>query len=420
MNLPRNYRYYRLLAALLSPVAGLWLLRELWVFRQLQHLRDRLGLTPPRRVDVWIHCASVGEVNAITPLIKALLAQGQQIHLSTFTVSGQRQAQRRLGSEYNISFSLLALDWRHAVRRQLSRIQSPELWLVETEIWPTLIVEARRLARTVRLVNGRLSRKTLASPPAWQNLLADLLNQMYSQRLLRSEEDHTMLAQLGMTAPAILCGNLKRCDVWPTDFPRLHPRPYVLLASSHADEEIELARRWQAHPELPELIIVPRHPQRGKTLVAQFERAGLTVHQRSVNLAAPSQSRYLLADTFGELPAWMAQAELVVMGGTFAPKGGQNPLEAVYFGKMVLCGPDMRDFEEETRDLTRIGVLRQCPDMDQLLIETEALLREPRALQENGQRGQRWLESERQTILERVMSALLQNVAEPEPSKART
>lgn len=406
MKAPRYYRYYRILMVAITPIALLYLLRELLSSRCSQHALDRLGYTPARKVDVWIHCASVGEVNAVAPLIKSLSDRGKTIHLSTFTASGRAQAQRRFGHDAQISYSLLALDWRSCVRRQLSRVESDEIWLVETEIWPTLIVEAERLNRTIRLINGRLSRKTLSSPRFWRTLLGDLLNYSLSQRLLRSESDETMFRKLGVTAPTLLCGNLKRCDTWPSDFSPLHSRPYILLASSHPNEEIELAQEWAKQPHLPDLVMVPRHPHRRKIILSQFKDVDLPVHQRSIHPEKPSRERFLLADTFGELPAWMAHAELVIMGGTVTPKGGQNPLEAIYFEKVVLCGPDMRDFEEEARDLTQLGVLHQSPNWPQLIEKAGQLLSNPNTLREEGIRGAQWLAEERETILKRVLDAL--------------
>lgn len=405
MSLPRNYRYYRFAAIVLAPLLMLWLLNDLRRTRAWPLLRARFGFVPPHKTTVWIHCASVGEVNAITPLIKSLLDEGRKIHLSTFTSSGLTQAKRRLGLFDGIRFSLLAIDWRHTVRRQLKRLQPKEVWLVETEIWPTLMVEAKRSGCKIRLINGRLSHKTLRSPKKWRELLADLVNNFFDQRLVRSELDKQQFIELGMTTPAIVSGNLKRCDTWPTGSPRLHTRPYYLLASSHADEEIELARRWHQDKTLPDLVIVPRHPKRGAALATLFRQQGISIHRRSVD-SSDCTSRFLLADTFGELPTWIAHAEGVVMGGSFVRRGGQNPLEAVYFGKIVLCGPDMSDFADETRDLSALGVLEQCADMDRLLNTIRSWLKNPKKARDVGKAGQAWLSQEKHVILAQLLADL--------------
>lgn len=405
MNLPRNYRYYRLAAIVLAPFLLLWLLNDLRRTRTWSLLRARFGFIPPHQANIWIHCASVGEVNAITPLIKSLLDDGRKIHLSTFTSSGLTQAKRRLDQHRGIQFSLMAIDWRHTVRRQLKRIQPQELWLVETEIWPTLMVEAKRSGCKIRLINGRLSHKTLGSPKKWRALLADLVNNFIDQRLLRSELDKQQFIELGMSAPAIVSGNLKRCDTWPTASPRLHSRPYYLLASSHADEEIELARRWHQDKNLPDLVLVPRHPKRGAALATLFSQQGISIHRRSTD-SGECNNRFLLADTFGELPTWMAHAEGVVMGGSFARRGGQNPLEAVFFGKIVLCGPDMSDFADEIHDLSKLGVLEQCSDMDHLVATIRHWLDAPEKARDVGIAGQVWLSQEKESILAQLRADL--------------
>jgi len=191
---------------------------------------------------------------------------------------------------------------------------------------------------------------------------------------------------------------LKWCDTPPADLPRLYPDTYLVFASTHQPEEIELATLWQQHPELPKLVTVPRHPKRGNDIAQQLSKANITFSQRSI---APTQTGgIILSDTFGELQAWMAHAELVIMGGSFALKGGQNPLEAIRLGKLVLCGADMRDFAQEVETLMPTGALIQTDNMNDLLNQVIALLSQPETTAQRATKGQHWLATNQGQILE--------------------
>lgn len=398
---------YQLLLSLVSPLLFGWLLREAWQHKSLTLLRARLGQSAAIKADYWFHCASVGEVNAIAPVVQALAQQGQPLLVTTFTPTGLEQAQRRFGSLHHIQLRLLPLDWRWTIQRFLTSLDCPNLTLVETEFWPNLIQLAHQQGRIIRLINARITHKTLSAPHWWRQLLVALLNERVSHILCRNEQDERDFRQLGVNGDHIqVMGNLKWCDKAPDNPPPLLKQPYVLLASSHDPEEIELAKRWHACAELPTLVIVPRHPKRAPDLVKQFTQAGIAFSQRSQN--AEHTQGILLADTFGELTAWMAHAELVVMGGSFAPKGGQNPLEAIRLAKLVLSGPDMRDFAEEVSHLAPLGALVQVEHFDDLMAQIHYYLAHQELREAGALAGQAWLVQHQQHILANAVTALEQ------------
>src|SRR5690606_3504188 len=127
------------------------------------------------------------------------------------------------------------------------------------------------------------------------------------------------------------------------------PRPHVVLASSHDDEELQVSRAWlgSALARSHVLVIVPRHPARRAAIIQQLRGLGEVPAVRSLGDVASRDTRLYLADTFGELPGFIAGAELVLMGGSLIPRGGQNAIEAARLGKAVLFGPYMENFAEE-------------------------------------------------------------------------
>ncbi|MBD3766547.1 MAG: hypothetical protein IE928_01175 [Gammaproteobacteria bacterium] len=398
---------YQLLLWLLSPLVFAWLIKEAWQHKSLTLLRARLGQSTAIKADHWFHCASVGEVNAIAPVLQALAQQGQSLLVTTFTPTGLEQAQRRFGQLHHIQLRLLPLDWRWTMQRFLASLDCPNLTLVETEFWPNLIQLAHQQGRTIRLINARITHKTLCAPHWWRQLLVELLSQQVSHILCRNDQDERDFRQLGVNGEQIqVIGNLKWCDQTPDNLPHLLNRPYVLLASSHDPEELELAKRWQATAELPTLVMVPRHPKRATDIVKQFTQAGIAFSQRSQN--HQHTQGILLADTFGELTAWMAHAELVVMGGSFAPKGGQNPLEAIRLAKLVLSGPDMRDFAEEVSQLAPLGALIQVNQFDELIAKIQHYLAHNELRETGALAGQVWLAQHQRHILAKALTALEQ------------
>lgn len=401
---------YRLLLSLVSPLLLGWLLREAWQQQSRATLSARLGKTDPIQADYWFHCASVGEVNAVAPLVFALQAQGKRLLITSFTPTGLTQAQRRFSALAGIELSLLPIDWQWTLKRFLARLDCPQLVVVETEFWPNLIQLAHQRNIRISLINARITHKTLSAPQWWRKLLISLLDEQVAQILCRNTQDLNDFRQLGVTGNHIkVLGNLKWCDTISNALPRFYAAPYVVFASTHQPEEIELARLWQTNNNLPKLVIVPRHPKRGDEIVQAFQHEGIAISQRSHNPDATHG--ILLADTFGELTAWMAHAELVIMGGSFAPKGGQNPLEAIRLGKLVLCGPDMRDFVVEVAQLRAMGALIQVDNMSELMTEIAQLLRQPEQSQQQEQAGQTWLLANQGQILNDYLQALEQSNA---------
>lgn len=400
---------YRLLLSLVSPLIFGWLLREAWQQNSRATLSARLGKTDPIQADIWFHCASVGEINAVAPLALSLHQQGKRLLITSFTPTGLAQAQRRFSVLTGVELCLLPMDWQWTVKRFLARLDCPQLVIVETEFWPNLIQHAHQRNIRISLINARITHKTLQAPHWWRQILVGLLDEKINQILCRNAQDLSDFRQLGATENHLkVLGNLKWCDAIDSALPRLTSASYVVFASTHQPEEIELARLWQKNNDLPKLVIVPRHPKRGAEIVQSFQAEGMVISQRSQN--PDSTAGILLADTFGELTAWMAHAELVIMGGSFVPKGGQNPLEAVRLGKLVLCGPDMRDFAAEIEQLSSLGALIQVDNMGELMTKVVESLSQPEQIHQQAQAGKTWLSANQGQILTDYLQALeLQN-----------
>ncbi len=375
-------------AALALPFAGYTLVRTArdggW-----RYLRERLGWVP-RRSDrpLWIHCASVGEVIAALPLVRELAAHGHgPLLLTTNTPTGRRVAETRAPT--GIDCAYLPLDRPAPVRRFLGRARPRAGIILETELWPWLFAAATRRGIPLALVNARLSARTLRAP-AWLRAAYGRCLQGTSAILARSDDDAQAFRDLGAPPERVhVIGNIKFAA--PITVPDEHidlGRPFVLAASTHDDEERQLAAAWTSGGDARTLLVIaPRHPDRGESIMDALQDPGLTVARRSRGEAVNDDTDVYLADTLGELPALIAGAELVIIGGSLIPRGGQNVLEPARAARAILTGPHMDNFREETAALVAAGGLRQCADADELVAVTRELLADPVRRQDMGERA---------------------------------
>lgn len=369
---------YSLLIKLLSPLIILLLASEAikrkggWRF-----FKQRLGFgyeTLPQNA-IWIHCASVGEVKAAEPLI-AHFSKNKHLLVTTNTPTGAHLIKPWLGN--HVSHAYLPFDFQFAVKQFLNAAQPQALWVMETELWPHLYQQTAQRKCPITLINARLSAKTLKAP-AWLKQAYQRCLQNTQTILARCETEAERFISLGARAEQIqILGNLKYAGfAQTTDFAKPTERAYILLASSHADEELEIAQRWLALKRPECLVIVPRHPKRSSAIQKQLGRlnAVLAVHSQQPILKA--QTQLYLDDRMGVLMPWFRHAQLVIMGGSFVPKGGHNLLEPASVRACILTGRDMSDFEPETQLLLDAKAIKQCDSYDHLMSVIVELLNHP-------------------------------------------
>jgi len=324
---------------------------------------------------VWVHASSVGEVRAVSPLVRALLQQGESVLFTSFTATGFKAIRRQFGD--TVSSSVIPFDNYWHCRRFFSRQRISLGLIMETELWPELLYQARRAGVELLQVNARLSRKSLRTRGWVRRLLATTLD-YFCLILTRNERDRAALLSLGADDARVkIVGNLKAQSALPPDQKRLIERDYVLLASSHAGEEQQfLAAR------LPEcsgylLVLAPRHPDRSAAIQTQIEALGLSCAVRSKAQSIGSDTEVYLADTLGELPSFLAHASVVVMGGSFDDTGGHNLIEPASLGRAIITGPSDSNITEDIEMLGRGSGVLQVGEMATCWREISALLRDP-------------------------------------------
>lgn len=341
---------------------------------------------------IWVHAVSLGEARAAAPLIQALRQQcpGMRLLLTHTTATGREAGKALLIDASGDAQAWLPYDTPGAVRRFL-RFHRPQVGvLMETEVWPVLQHEAARLGVPMVLANARLSDKSLRQglrfkallQPAARALKAALAQtEADAQRIRALIEPQAMPA--GQAPTVVAMGNVK-FDMTPA--PALlaqgrqwrevgqgsaKARPLVLVASTREGEEPGLLQAWlearSKHPAMPRLFIVPRHPQRFDEAAAMVLGQGLSLSRRStwpegVPDEAALTADVWLGDSMGEMPAYFAAAQVALLGGSFAPLGGQNLIEAAACGCPIVMGPSTFNFAEAAELSEAAGAARRVAD----------------------------------------------------------
>ncbi len=305
---------------------------------------------------IWIHAVSLGETRAAAALVDALRERrpGVRLLLTHGTATG-REAGAALLREGDHQ-CWLPYDTPGATRRFLQR-QRPSIGiLMETEIWPNLIERASREQVPVVLANARLSARSARSGRRLAALLYPAVARL-DLVLAQTGDDAQRLRDAGARVVEI-CGNLK-FDMAPAPeqvargraWRHALDRPVVMLASSREGEEQPLLQSWAEAPApRPLLLLVPRHPQRFDTVADMVRAAGFSLARRSAWQDAPDASQHdadvWLGDSMGEMPLYYGAADVALLGGSFAPFGGQNLIEAAACACPVVMGPHTFNFAQ--------------------------------------------------------------------------
>jgi 3-deoxy-D-manno-octulosonic-acid transferase len=410
------------LALLFVLVAGApwWLFRMATTQKYREGLLERLGMVPtrlrrqiaklsPERPLIWVHAVSVGEVLAVSRLVKTLDAALPEylIAVSTTTRTGQALARERFGSD-RVFYCPLDLPW--AVRSWLNALQPSLFILAETEFWPNLLSGCFRRNIPVAVVNARISDRSWPRYRRMRWLWRPFLSRL-SRVLAQSQTDAERLKAIGCQPECVtVTGNLK-FDVRATeeaDATRQLKKSsaglrFVVAGSTLDGEEAALLQAWprllQADPQLA-MVLAPRHPERFAAVAALLEKSSVVWVKRSDWHSAPEDSlkplnsgHIVLLDTIGELASIYSLAAVAFVGGSLVPAGGHNPLEPAQFGVPIVMGPHFANFRAITEDLLAHQALRisSAEDLSATLI---GLLQNPQASKAMGARARQVFEQQ--------------------------
>jgi len=373
-------------------VAPLAPLRLWWRGRAEPGYRERIGErygrytdAPPAGEVVWIHAVSVGETRAAAPLVERVRAArpGATIVVTSMTATGRETARALFAP--NVIQAWLPYDLPGAMRRFLEHFH-PSLGLVmETELWPNLVAEAAIARIPIFLVNARLSERSARGYARIGPLIRPLLGALAGVAA-QTRADADRLEALG-ARDATVTGNLKFDIGVPADAGALAhslralygDRPVMLAASTRDGEEAMLLDALGRRPLPAEtlVVIVPRHPQRFDEVAALLRARAVAHMRRSAGRAVPADVGVVLGDSMGEMPGYYGASDVAFVGGSLAPLGGQNLIEAIAAGVPVLVGPHTFNFAEAAARAVEAEAAIRVADADDLVAKAALLLADP-------------------------------------------
>ncbi|WP_017925978.1 3-deoxy-D-manno-octulosonic acid transferase [Thioalkalivibrio sp. HL-Eb18] len=339
--------------------------------------REWLGAGEPLTPgSIWVHAASVGEVEAAVPLARALCSRYPEraLLMTTTTPEGAARVEAALGSD--VQHAYLPLDLPGAVRRFLRRTRPAVALIVETELWPNLYRACEQAGVPLWVVSARLSPRSLKRYRRLQPLVRETLAR--AEKILAQDESAARgFRELGApNARVQVMGNLKFDRALPPGHEeagglRVSVAPerapvWVAVSTREGEEgavlEAHLVVR-ESHPDAV-LLWVPRHRDRFDVAFAAARAAGLSVGRRTQCPGPPLD--VLVGDTIGEIGAYLGAADAAFVGGSLVPLGGQNVLEPAALGLPVLVGPSTEHFTFAVERLEDRGALWRVQDAESL------------------------------------------------------
>ncbi|HOQ31853.1 MAG TPA: glycosyltransferase N-terminal domain-containing protein [Candidatus Hydrogenedens sp.] len=345
---------------------------------------------PDIKNPLWIHACSVGEVNQISPIIEQWVKQFPEIPLllTVNTISGYQQAEKKYKG-MPIAITWCPFDHPKSVEHFLKQIFPRILVLVETELWPNLILKTHKFHIPIAIINGRISDRFLRTYQRWKKIYQKLLS-CFSFILVQTEEYANRFIELGSDADKVyVVGNIKYDAVTTeVDF-RIRGRlrislgipsdGKVIVLGSLRDGDEKVAKKiWD---ELKDkysnlwLILAPRHPDKKDIILNQLGSNNILLRSENLNGKKNQGERIIVVDTLGELIQFYSIATVAIIGGSWFPGvDGHNPLEPAGLGVVPIFGPYMRNFQEPADTLLKDNGAIQLNDYNELPSLLERLL----------------------------------------------
>lgn len=354
---------------------------------------------------IHIHAVSVGEVIAATPFIKELRQRHPKIRLilSTVTPTGNEVAHKRLPEVDHILYSPFDLPW--SVRKFINRVR-PDLYVsVETELWPNFLRGVKRSGAKSIIINGRISPDAFNGYKRFRPLMKKVLSNV-DIFCMQSDEDAKRIREIGASPESVIVtGNMKYDQkFFEMDEDAISAKmrlfgickgeKVIVAGSTHPGEDEAILSSYiecLKDDEKLRLIIVPRHVERTVDIERLVKAKGLDVIKRTgFNNSEKNSVPYrtvIVVDTIGELSTLYSIATVVIIGGSFIPHGGQNPLEAMYYKKPVIFGKHMFNFKQITEEILECGAGVMVENENYLKEAMKGLLNNISTQREMGEKG---------------------------------
>ncbi len=374
-------------------------IRKRWLSEKLGRVGLGGGDVPGGPETLWLHAVSVGEVLAAETFLKALLDRhpGLRVVVSTITDTGQRLAEERLSGTAKVIY--MPFDLRVFIKRAIAAIKPTVFASMETEFWPNLLWCMKDAGVPVIVINGRISDDSYRGYRRIRFFVRGVIGAV-SEFCMQDEEYRRRIVELGAPPERVTVTGSLKFDITlssePPSWAGLLNGPVLVVGSTHrGEDEIAVDAYCRLRQEFAGLnmVLAPRHPERFDEVEGLLRDRGVEYFRRSRLPSGGMSGTVVLLDTIGELSGVYGAADVAVVGGSFVPHGGQNPLEPAYWGKAVVCGPNMWNFPF-VEDFIRQGAVARAGEGELFGVLRE-LLSSPEKRQEMGMRAKHILDANR-------------------------
>ena len=356
---------------------------------------------------LWVHAVSVGEVLAAVPLVKALQQQYADLPIVITTMTPTGSAQVKANFADNVFHTYVPYDLPIVVKRFLNRVKPRALMILETELWPNILLQCKQQHIPVMLANARLSQKSFNGYAKIPKLTREMLAAI-TILAAHAPADAERFIKLGIAAEKVtVTGSIKfeinvpasileQAQVLRNAFGQ-NRSIWVAASTHHGEDEQILAAHQKVLQVLPNalLILVPRHPERFNNVYQLTLKQGFTTVQRSTGEVCLPETQVFLGDTMGELMLFFAASDLAFVGGSLVNTGGHNLLEPASLGIASITGPSYFNFADVTKMLLDSRAALQVNNSTELAQQVITLLKDSSVRTEMGERGRRAIEQNR-------------------------
>ncbi|HOK23046.1 MAG TPA: glycosyltransferase N-terminal domain-containing protein [Candidatus Hydrothermia bacterium] len=373
-----------------------------------------LSEVPKEKVDVWVHCASLGEVMAAKPIVDKFLERGMKLLISVFTKSGFQKALKLW--PYGATVIRFPMDSYYHLKRIVESTKPDVFVNLETELWPNLIYVVAKNRIPAYLINARISEKNFKRSRLLKGTYSTMLRS-FTKIFAQSECDAQRLERLGAPREIIqVVGNIKidSACAYETGLTRedlgIAQEKFVILFASVREREedliINLTERIIRELSGCQVILAPRHVERVPEIAKELNKRKLeyTLWSKYEGVF----ENIVLIDTLGELQRFYGVVDVVIMGGTFASYGGHNILEPLAFGKTVIVGPYIYNIKDDVTQLLDKGGILRVRTANDIFELIERISKDRSTLQLIGNRAREWLNS-KQGISKKIFEEILLN-----------
>ncbi len=383
------------------------LLRLLWrsikVPAYRHRWRERLGFYNKAKAFpegvIWFHAVSVGEAEALFPLLQRIQKHNPDAELLITTTTPTGSARVKAVMMETVTHVYLPYDIPGAVSRFMDCFKPKLAVILETEIWPNLLGYCGKNNIPLYIINARLSENSLRGYLKIPSLVHPALENIVVIGTQTQEDTNRFLAIGANSVKVKTLGNIKFDVQIPQSIitqglqmkTNLFEGRFVwLIASTHKDEEIIFLEIYkEIKKKIPQLllVLVPRHPERFVEVRKLCEKLHYAVVSRTVGDTVCYTTDVYLVDTMGELKILYAASDVAFVGGSMVPTGGHNVLEAAAVGVPVMFGPYMANFKEIVRGVLNDKAAIQCQNKQDIIDSILVLYEQPdyrKALAEKG------------------------------------